>query len=88
MREKYRKRQTFQIYGFLKYFGETEIHTISKTWEKWIPIIQEKYGKKTLESFGFLNVLGDGEIHTILRIWEKWIPVVREKFGKTQSLQI
>ena len=44
--------------GFLNISGETEIHAISKTWEKWIPIIQEKYGKKTFESFGFLKCFG------------------------------
>ena len=33
--------------GFLKILDETEIHTIHKTWEKWILIIREKYGKKT-----------------------------------------
>ena len=33
VREKYGKIQTFQIYGFLKYFGEAGINTISKTWD-------------------------------------------------------
>ena len=32
--------------GFLIISDEAEIHTIPKTWEKWIPIIRENYGKK------------------------------------------
>ena len=45
--------------GFLNILGETEIHTIPKTWEKWIPIIQEKYGKKQHSKvMGFSNTLG------------------------------
>ena len=32
----------------------TEIHTIPKTWEKWIPIVQEKYGEtQTIHSYVF-----------------------------------
>ena len=31
--------------GFLNIVGEAEIHMIPKTWEKWIYIVQEKYGK-------------------------------------------
>ena len=34
LQEKYEKTQTFQIYGFLKYFGEVEIHNTPKTWGK------------------------------------------------------
>ena len=30
VREKYGKRETFQIYGFLKYLGEAEIHQFPK----------------------------------------------------------
>ena len=39
--------------GFLNI---SEISTIPKTWEKWILIEREKYGKKqTFESYGFLK---------------------------------
>ena len=32
----------------------TEIHTTPKTWEKWIPIVQEKYGEtQTIHNYGF-----------------------------------
>ena len=40
------KHKHFKFMGFLKILDETEIHTIHKTWEKWILIIREKYGKK------------------------------------------
>ena len=75
--------------GFLNISDEAEIHTIPTAWEKWIPIIREKYGKKTqtFRSNGFLNFLGEAEIHTIPKIWKKWIPIVREKYGKTQTFQ-
>ena len=39
--------------GFLNI---SQISTIPKTWEKWILIAREKYGKKqTFESYGFLK---------------------------------
>ena len=41
------KQKHFKFIGFLNISNEAEIHTISRTWEKWIPIIREKYGKKT-----------------------------------------
>ena len=31
--------------GFLNISYEAQIHTIPKTWGKWISIVQEKYGK-------------------------------------------
>ena len=31
--------------GFLIILGEAEIDTIPKTWETWIYIVREKYGK-------------------------------------------
>ena len=31
--------------GFLNISGEAEIHKIVKMWEKWISLVQEKYGK-------------------------------------------
>ena len=39
------KHKHFKFMGFLNISGEAEIHTIPKTWEKWIPIVQEKHGK-------------------------------------------
>ena len=41
------KHKYFKFMGFLNISDEAqaEIHTIPKTWEKWILIIQEKYGK-------------------------------------------
>ena len=75
--------------GFLNISDETEILKIPKTWEKWIPIILEKYEKKQkFKSMDFSNSLGEAEIHTIPKIWEKWIPIVRGKVGKRQTFQI
>ena len=78
--------------GFLNISDEAqaEIHTIPKTWEKWILIIYrgkvwEK--RKHFKILGFSNTLGEAEIHTIPKIWEKWFPIVREKYGKTQTFQ-
>ena len=31
--------------GFSNILGKAEIHTIPKTWEKWIYLVQKKYGK-------------------------------------------
>ena len=75
------KQKHFKFMGFLNISDEAEIHTIPTAWEKWIPIIREKYGKKTqtFRSNGFLNFLGEAEIHTIPKTWEKWIYIVREK---------
>ena len=39
------KHKHFKFMGFLNISGEAEIHTIPKIWEKWIPIVREKYGK-------------------------------------------
>ena len=42
------------------------------TWEKWISIIREKYGKtQTFQIYGFLKVLDEAEIHEIPKTWEK-----------------
>ena len=41
------KHKHFKLMDFLNISDEAEIHTISRTWEKWIYIIPEKYGKKT-----------------------------------------
>ena len=45
--------------GFSNILGDTEIYTIPKTWEKWISIVREKYGKtKTFQIYGFLKYFG------------------------------
>ena len=49
--EKYDKRQTFRIYGFLKYLGLSRNVLKSQNMRKPIPIVEEKYGKtKTFQS--------------------------------------
>ena len=49
----------FKFVGFLNISGEAEIHTIPKTWEKWISIVREKYGKtQTFQIYGFLKYFG------------------------------
>ena len=40
------KHEHLKFMGFLNISGKTEIHTISKTLEKLLPIIREEYGKK------------------------------------------
>ena len=44
------KKQTFQSFSNIlgeaeNILGEAEIHAIPKIWEKWIPIVREKYEK-------------------------------------------
>ena len=35
------------------FFGEAEIHTVPKTWERWISIVQEKHRKtQTFHIYG------------------------------------
>ena len=41
------KHKHFKFMGFLNILDEAEIHTIPRTWKKWISIIREKFGKKT-----------------------------------------
>ena len=53
------KHKHFKFMGFLNISGEAEIHTIPKTWEKWISIVREKYGKtQTFQIYGFLKYFG------------------------------
>ena len=40
-----RKHKHFKVKGFLNFWLEAEIHAVPKIWEKWIYVIQEKYGK-------------------------------------------
>ena len=83
------KHKQFKFMGFLINISDkAEIHTIPRTWEKWISIIREKYGKKqTFQSKGFSTILIKAEIHTIPKIWKKWIPIVRGKYEKAQTFQ-
>ena len=44
---------------FSNILGEAEIDTVPKTWEKWISIVREKYGKtQTFQIYGFLKYFG------------------------------
>ena len=65
---------------------EIETYAIPKTWENWMLIARETYGKtQTFHLFvSFLNTLGEAEIDTIYKSWEKWIPIIREKYGKSK----
>ena len=46
--------------SFSNILGDTEIHKIPKTWEKWISIVWEKYEKtQTFQIiYGFLKYFG------------------------------
>ena len=68
-----------KVMCFLNILGKTELHTIPKTWEKWIPIIQKKCWKN---KHGFLKHFGWGRnpltsqnvgklnSHSKRKIWE------------------
>ena len=59
VRGKYEKTKHPKVKCFLHILGEAKIHTIPKIWEKRIPIIREKYGKKqTFQSNGFHKYFG------------------------------
>ena len=63
--------------------GKAEINTIPKTWEKWILLLREKYGKnRHSKVMGLSIVLGEAEIYTIPKTWGKWISIKPEKHGK------
>ena len=50
------KHKHFKFMGFLNILGKAEIHTVPKTWGKWISRVREKCGKtQTFESYGFLK---------------------------------
>ena len=40
------KHKHSKVMGFSNILDEAEIHTIPKIWEKRIPIVREKYGKR------------------------------------------
>ena len=45
--------------SFLNILGEAKIHSIPKTWEKWISIVREKYGKtQTFQIYEFPKYFG------------------------------
>ena len=57
--------------GFLSIVGEAEIHVIPKIWEKWIYIVQEKYGKTDISHILYYRT--DLELmrtHAIPNVWE------------------
>ena len=69
------KRKHSKIMGFLNISRRKEIHTISKTWEKWIPIVRKNYGKtKIFQRYRFLTYFG----------WNKNLNN-SEKMGKMNS---
>ena len=72
-----KKHKHFKFMGFLNILDEAEIHTIPRTWEKWISIIREKYGKKTNIPKWWVSQL----------FWAKQKSIVREKYGKTLTFQ-
>ena len=39
------KQKNLRAKGFLNSSYEAEISAVPKTWEQWIPIVQEKHGK-------------------------------------------
>lgn len=95
--EQYRKskgknEKHSKIMGFLNIFCEAEIHTIFKSWEKWIPywkIMGKKNISKTWLSYK-LNILCVAEIHSFLQFQKQGkseFPIIRKKYGKTQKFQ-
>ena len=72
-----KKHKHFKFMGFLNILDEAEIYTIPRTWEKWISIIREKYGKKANIPKWWVSQL----------FWVKQKSIVREKYGKTLTFQ-
>ena len=68
------KQKRFKFMGFLNISGEAEIHTIPKIWEKWIYIVQEKYGKTQKSPIFF----------TTSQILSWWEPMQFPMFGNVQ----
>ena len=74
--------------GFLHIFCKPEIHTIPKTWKKWILIVRKTYEKhKHSNVKSSFHNLSRAEIHAIPKAWNEWISVVRQKYGKKQTFQ-
>ena len=67
---------------FSNILDEAEIDTVPKTWEMWISIVREKYGKtQTFQIYGFLKYFGlsksikipkygKNNSHSKRKIWE------------------
>ena len=50
------KHKYSKVICFSNILGEVEMDTIPKKWEKWISIVQKKYGKtQTLQIYGFFK---------------------------------
>ena len=78
------KCKHFKVKDFWDFLLEAEIHALSNTWEKWISIIREKYGKtQTLQMYRFLKYFGWSKnpynsqnmrkvnSHNTGKVWEK-----------------
>ena len=65
---------------------ESQIHVFPKTWEKWIPMLQEKYAKTHISKLWISYTLTQVEIHTISKLWVESIPILRNKYGKRQTI--
>ena len=53
------KDKHFKFMDFSNISSEAEIHTVLKTWGKFISIVQEKYGKtQTFQSYVFIKYFG------------------------------
>ena len=67
---------------------EAETHAVLKTWEKWIYIVREKYGKtQPFQMNGFLKYFGLSRNPYKSQNMGKVILIVRETYGKTQTFQ-
>ena len=58
-KEKIWENKHFKVKYFSNVFLYAEIHAVPKTWEKWISIIREKYGKtQRFQIYEFLKYFG------------------------------
>ena len=73
------KQKHSNAMGVLYILCEANIHTISKTWKKWILIIREKYGENNFPKLRNIN--------TFPKIWDDWILMLRENYEKRQTFQ-
>lgn len=63
--------------GFLYNSLEAQIHTIPKTWEIWISIVREKYGKCKLSRVkSFWKISHEAEMKAISKALNEWISIV------------
>ena len=78
------KHEHFKVKGFWIFLLEAEIHAVPNTWEKWISIIREKYGKtQAFQIYGFLKYfdwrrnpynfqnMGKVNPHNTGKVWKK-----------------